>query len=79
MQWGMLLCDWCLLVAGKTTVLKHIIDSKHNLRIGAVVNDYAEHNVDTRLLDRSAADKLVGLQGNCLCCPISDSSFQDCI
>ncbi len=36
--------------AGKTTVLRHLLENKAKLRIGCVVNDVATINVDAKLL-----------------------------
>lgn len=36
--------------AGKTTVLRHLLQNKTNLRIGCIVNDVASINVDAKLL-----------------------------
>jgi G3E family GTPase len=35
---------------GKTTVLRHLLQNKADLRIGCIVNDVASINVDAKLL-----------------------------
>ena len=40
----------CIMHAGKTTVLRHLLQNKTNLRIGCIVNDVASINVDAKLL-----------------------------
>ena len=44
-----------LFYAGKTTVLRHLLQNSSHLRIGCVVNDVADVNIDAKLVrnDRS--------------------------
>ncbi len=64
--------------AGKTTWLKHTLESPHGLRIGVVVNDVGAINIDAALVRRveaGAADgrrAVVELTNGCVCCDVRD-------
>lgn len=58
--------------AGKTTLLTHILGNKHNLKVAAAVNDFAEVNIDSQIVRKSKDhDQVVELTNGCLCCSIS--------
>ena len=58
--------------AGKTTLLRHILTNKHNLKIAAAVNDFAEVNIDSKLVKETPShDSVVALTNGCLCCSIA--------
>ena len=38
--------------SGKTTLLQHILSQKRNLKIAVAVNDLAQINIDSQLLER---------------------------
>ena len=38
--------------AGKTTLLQHILAEKSNLKIAVAVNDLAQVNIDTQIIER---------------------------
>jgi G3E family GTPase len=61
--------------AGKTTLLKHILESnKHNMKIAVIVNDMAEINIDSTLIDQSglvhAKKEVISMQNGCICCTL---------
>merc|ERR1719225_439953 len=66
-----LLCGF--LGAGKTTLMKHILETKHaqeDFRCAVVVNDMATLNIDKSLIDQSAivqSDEVVAMQNGCFC------------
>ncbi|CAM9278731.1 unnamed protein product [Ascophyllum nodosum] len=66
--------------AGKTSLLQSLLRNREGVRIGMVVNDMAEVNVDAKLVrdDPSAqgagADS-VELQNGCICCSMSQELF----
>ena len=39
--------------AGKTTLLQHILKNKRNLRCAVIVNDMAELNIDSMLIENA--------------------------
>ena len=59
--------------AGKTSLLNHILNNKHNLKIAAVVNDFASINVDGQIIKRNKSHgSVVELTSGCLCCTVSE-------
>lgn len=67
--------------AGKTTMLKHLLQNKAGLKVGVVVNDVAEINIDASLIavrggGNYAKDDTVELQNGCACCSASEELLQ---
>lgn len=60
--------------AGKTTLLNHVL-RQPGARVGVVVNDFGEINVDAGLVT-GQVDEPAALSGGCLCC-ISDTEELD--
>jgi G3E family GTPase len=53
----------------QTTLLRHILSNKSNLRIAAAVNDFAELNIDEDLIQSTgASERVVELSNGCVCC-----------
>jgi len=71
-----LLCGF--LGAGKTTLMKHILETKHSddskgFRCAVIVNDMASLNIDKSLIDQSAlvqTDEVIAMQNGCFCCTL---------
>lgn len=53
--------------SGKTSLLRHLIGQKTNLRFAAVVNDFGEIGIDGDLL-RGSTSRIVEVIGGCICC-----------
>ena len=71
--------------AGKTTLLKHILENKEGLRVGLVVNDVAEINIDAALIatksgstagGTAAAADTVQMENGCACCSAAEELVQ---
>jgi len=57
--------------AGKTTVLNHIVRTNPGDRLGVLVNDFGEINVDAELVANADGETLT-LANGCICCTIKD-------
>ena len=67
--------------AGKTTLLKHLLENKAGLKVGLLVNDVAEINIDAALVSKktggvSATEDTVELQNGCACCTAAEEFLQ---
>ncbi|MDT9592684.1 GTP-binding protein [Nocardioides zeae] len=62
--------------AGKTTVVNHVLRNSADTRIGVIVNDFGDIDVDG-LLVAGQADMLVSASGGCLCCATDDGMVAD--
>lgn len=59
--------------AGKTTLLNHILRTPH-ARIGVVINDFGEINVDAGLVS-GQIDEAASIAGGCICCLPDDGEL----
>lgn len=62
--------------AGKTTVLNQLLSLSNGKRIGVVVNDFGDVNIDALLVGKQANDS-VELSGGCICCTMSEGGLDD--
>lgn len=62
--------------AGKTTVLNHILRNSNGQRIGVIVNDFGEVNIDTLLVSKQT-ENTMELSGGCICCQMSDGGLDE--
>ncbi len=55
--------------SGKTTMLRHLLQGRHGLRLAAVVNDLGAVNIDASLVDY-ASGGVTELTNGCSCCAL---------
>ena len=64
--------------SGKTTLLNHILKENQGLKIGVIVNDFGDINIDAMLVARQT-DQELELSNGCICCTLEGSSLDDAI
>ena len=57
--------------AGKTTLLNRILNGRHGLRVGVLVNDFGAINIDAELVE-GVEENTINLTNGCVCCEIRD-------
>ncbi|WP_406630086.1 CobW family GTP-binding protein [Amycolatopsis sp. WGS_07] len=60
--------------AGKTTMLNHLLANRQGVRVGVVVNDFGQVNIDA-LAVAGQVDTMVSLGNGCLCCAVDASGL----
>ena len=63
--------------AGKTTVLNHVLRTP-GARIGVVINDFGELNVDAGLVT-GQVDEPASIAGGCICCLSDDEALDEAL
>ncbi|OBI79764.1 CobW family GTP-binding protein [Mycobacterium asiaticum] len=63
--------------AGKTTLLNHLLRTP-DTRIGVVVNDFGELNIDAGLV-AGQIDEPASIAGGCICCLPDDGGLEDAL
>lgn len=57
--------------SGKTTLLNRILQGRHGIRVGVLVNDFGEIDIDSRLIV-GIEGETISLSNGCICCNIRD-------
>lgn len=68
--------------AGKTSLLQHLLQSPHGLKIAVIVNDMSEVNIDAATVARdiqlSRTDaRLVEMSNGCICCTLREDLLEE--
>ena len=62
--------------AGKTSLLNHILNADHGLRVAVLVNDFGEINIDAELVSGVSGESTINLTNGCICCSIRDDLLE---
>ena len=57
--------------SGKTSLLTHILESDHGMRIAVLVNDFGKLNIDAEQIS-TIEGETISLTNGCICCTIRD-------
>ena len=57
--------------SGKTTLLNRLLNGKHGLKVGVLVNDFGAINIDAELIE-GVEENTIKLTNGCICCEIRD-------
>ncbi len=55
--------------AGKTTLLNRILNGDHGLKVGVLVNDFGNVNIDAELIE-GTTENTISLTNGCVCCEV---------
>lgn len=63
--------------AGKTTMVRHILQNARGKRIALIINEFGDVGVDGEILkacgsDACSADDIIELANGCICCTVAD-------
>lgn len=64
--------------AGKTTLLNTILKNNQGLKIGVIINDFGDINIDSMLVS-AQTDTQLELSNGCICCSIDEGDLDDAI
>ena len=62
--------------AGKTSLLNHILNADHGLRVAVLVNDFGEVNIDAELISGVSGESTINLSNGCICCSIRNDLLE---
>lgn len=63
--------------AGKTTFLNNILRENQHLKIGVIVNDFGQINIDNRLVSGAFNENQIDLSNGCICCMVGDNGLRE--
>ncbi len=61
--------------SGKTTLIRHLLESNFGRRIAVIINEFGDVGIDRALLegcDVAACDDIIELTNGCLCCTVAE-------
>lgn len=63
--------------AGKTTLIRHLLENNHGKRIALVINEFGDLGIDKEILtgcgiEGCTEDDVVELANGCICCTVAD-------
>ena len=64
--------------SGKTSLLNHLLSNKAGLKIGVIINDFGEINIDSMLVS-AQTDTALELSNGCICCAVEGENLDDAI
>jgi len=64
--------------SGKTTLMNHLLENSQGLKIGVVVNDYGDINIDSQLIE-GQTDATLELTNGCICCSMDSMELDEAI
>ena len=62
--------------AGKTSLLNHLLNADHGLRVAVLVNDFGKINIDAALVAGVSGESTIDLSNGCICCSIRDDLLE---
>ena len=63
--------------AGKTTLIRHVLETSRGRRLALVINEFGDVGVDGEILkscgiESCSEDNIVELANGCLCCTVAE-------